>query len=159
MAKKQHLGDWGHTGDFNNCPLPKNSKIINALGNIDELIAHLGLIRFVLKNQPNIILPIQQQLQSYSAYLAGYPHLENILNVSTLECEIENLEKITPKQTSFYLPGDKEIPTIINICRTVCRRAERSVVNLQPPQPIIIQFLNRLSDYLFTLQIHQHYRK
>lgn len=157
MNKNNHFGDLGNTSDFNHNPIPKNSRLINALGNLDELIAYLGLIRIILPKN-NHLPKIQQQLQAFSAYISGFPSLESFYQVADLEQEIAIMEQNTPPQTSFYLPGEREIPTFINLARTICRRTERFVVHLEPKYPIIIQFLNRLSDYLFALQIFHHYQ-
>jgi cob(I)alamin adenosyltransferase len=155
MIRKKHFGDLGHTQDFNGQILPKDSKIINLIGNIDELIAYLGLLKLIVKSSKdkNFLTKIQNQLQFFCAILSGFYHNQNHLNIYELEHEIAILEEKYQLPQQFYQPGDKEIPTFINLARTICRRTERSAVNLKPLEPEIIKFLNRLSTYLFILTI------
>lgn len=153
MNKKNHSGDLGCTQDFCGQQLPKDSKIINLIGNIDELIAHLGLIKLIVKDDKMFIHKIQSQLQSYSSILSGFLQVEYHLTVYDLDHEISIIEQKYQMPNKFFIPGDKEISTFINLARTVCRRTERSAVNLKPLEPEIIKFLNRLSTYLFALTI------
>jgi cob(I)alamin adenosyltransferase len=150
-------GDLGQTKNFSGDAIPKDSKIINAIGNLDELIAHLGLIRYILPDQTNFIEIIQKQLGIIAAEISNFQTNTEHCTVNDLEKEIEVLKAKSPGQTSFYLPGTKEKPIFINIARTVCRRTERSIVNIKPSPIKAIKFLNRLSTYLFALQIYEHY--
>lgn len=152
-----HRGDQGYTSDFSGNILPKNSKLIDCLGDIDELIAYLGLIRFICPKEKNTIFLIQKQLSGYASVLANFPFENQYITTSQLDQEIDNLNQSIPYSNQFYIPGDHEIPTFINLARTVARRTERSANKLETPPLTILQFLNRLSSYLFALQMHYHY--
>lgn len=154
MAKRPHYGDSGTTRDFAGQTIDKNSCLTNALGDIDELIAYLGLVRYIVKNESLFIKKIQLQLQAISSTIANFPNPELHLTIDDLDKKIDQIDSNFQYNTKFYIPGDKEIPTFINIARTVCRRAERSVVGQKPEDKKIIAFMNRLSTYLFALQIY-----
>jgi len=152
-----HPGDFGQTTNFSGKKSAKDSKTINAIGNIDELVAYLGLISYIDPPTDDFIKKIQQQLISTAAEISGCSDTITYCTTAELETQISILKEHSPTLTSFYLPGDKEKPIFINIARTVCRRTERSVVNIKPAPKKAVQFLNRLSSYLFQLQIFAHY--
>lgn len=154
-----HHGDQGQTNDFQGNSLPKNSKLINALGELDELIAHLGLLRYICPEQKEIFFLIQKQLSCYASNLANFPCGNQYMTTTELDKEIDQLNQKTPFSNQFYLPGEKEIPIFINLARTVTRRAERSINVLETPPAEILQFINRLSTYLFALQMYYHFQK
>jgi cob(I)alamin adenosyltransferase len=76
-------------------------------------------------------------------------------DVLLLENEIDNMNKILPEMKSFILPGGHVTVSTAHICRTICRRAERLIVELSTNEPdlssLILKYMNRLSDYLFVL--------
>lgn len=150
-------------------PIPKYHPKINLLGNMDELNAHLGLLRSLIyttriKKQKSLtikILNIQKEIFQINAYIAGATKkkLDNFTpisnkNIQRLEREIDHFWKQLPKLTSFVIPGDNLLNATTHIARTVCRRAERSLVELAQQQNIektILAYMNRLSDWLFVL--------
>ncbi len=158
MDQSTRPGDLGKTNNFQGEELDKDSKIINAIGNIDELIAYIGLIRYILPQENSFLIDTQKQLSSIAANIAKYENQKSYQTVKLLEEKIVYFKKNSPEINYFYLPGDKEKPIFINICRTICRRCERSVVNIKPTNTNACAYLNRLSTYLFALQIFYHYQ-
>ncbi len=153
-----HFGDNGYTRDFQGNILPKNSELIDALGDLDELIAYLGLIRYTSSEHKKTIFLIQKQLSCFASILANFPTNNRYISTTDLDNYIQQLTVATPHSKQFYIPGDREIPVFINICRTIARRTERTINKLDTPPPEITQFLNRLSSYLFALQMYYHYQ-
>ena len=154
-----HFGDHGETKDFQGNIIPKNSKLIDCLGEFDELIAHLGIVRLICSENKDTIFLIQKQLTSYASVLANFPTTNHYFTSQQLDQEIDYLNQSIPYSNQFYIPGDREIPTFINIARTVARRTERSINRLDTPPQEILQFINRLSSYLFVLQMYYHHKK
>ncbi|MFA5792768.1 MAG: cob(I)yrinic acid a,c-diamide adenosyltransferase [Candidatus Gracilibacteria bacterium] len=146
-------GDNGTTSLFNGERVKKNDKRIEALGAVDELNAHLGL----LATTPNtkIICKIQKDLFKLGAIIANPSSKENMQKeLAELEEELEELEAKLPPLKNFILPSGHTLAVNAHIARTVCRRAERYIVALKNTDPSILKYLNRLSDYLFLLS-HQ----
>jgi cob(I)alamin adenosyltransferase len=104
-----------------------------------------------------LLLEVQRELMNYSAQLACCKGVEaNALPlVGKMEREIDALQATLPPLRGFVVPGDSVASSQAHIVRCVCRRAERSVVALldggEEISPYLLQLLNRLSDYLFTL--------
>lgn len=128
-------GDKGETGLYGGKRVPKDDKVIEALGTIDELNAALGNLGLPLDR-------IQKDLQNLAAQVAGYKGKRRALSVSFLEKEIDRMEKDLPQLHGFILPKGP-----IHPARAICRRAERRVVAVAGSS----KYLNRLSDYLFVL--------
>lgn len=167
MAEKAKIytkgGDLGETSLLGGSRVPKSHERVEAYGTIDELNAFIGLLRDqpMAQHYREILLQIQSDLFTAEAWVAmdpakpaaGLPELreEGIL---VLEKEIDTMTAEMPLLNSFILPGGNPIVSCCHIARTVCRRAERTVIRLNEKQPvdkIIIRYLNRLSDYLFVL--------
>jgi cob(I)alamin adenosyltransferase len=156
-------GDKGHTSLLSGKRVPKSNLRIEAYGTIDELNSHLGLLRD--KNISTAIkedlLHIQKILFVVGSILSCEVdpetyHLARVreADVAELERGIDTMEKELPVLNNFILPGGHEAVSQCHISRCVCRRAERFVVLLHEEEHIdevIIQYLNRLSDYLFVL--------
>ena len=134
-------------------------------GTTDELNAWIGMLGDQLTNKHSreLLREIQDRLFTIGSALACDPH-KNIAmkipdlresDVLLLEKEMDTMNEILPEMKSFILPGGHIAVSTAHICRTVCRRAERIIVELdtQEPigQPLVIKYLNRLSDYLFVL--------
>lgn len=156
-------GDKGTTALIGGKRVPKNHIRIEAYGTTDELISFLALLRdSEISNQhKEFILQVQEDLMILSSILAAdcddcmdkLPKLSKD-NIVKLEKEIDRLnEQLDPLQ-SFLIPGGHSIISICHVARTVCRRVERIVLTLSNetsvPETVLI-YLNRLSDYLFTL--------
>ncbi|GIZ10074.1 cob(I)yrinic acid a,c-diamide adenosyltransferase [Flavobacterium sp. UMI-01] len=163
-------GDKGTTALFGGTRVPKDHVRIESYGTVDELNSYIGLIRDqeIDSHYKNILIEIQDRLFTVGAILAtppekevlknGQPRLQNLGILSTdielLEKEIDNMEQALPPMTHFVLPGGHTTVSYCHIARCVCRRAERLAVHLnheEPIEPLTIQYLNRLSDYLFVL--------
>ncbi len=155
-------GDKGQTSLFGGKRLPKHHLRIDAYGTVDELNSYLGLLRDSVKKvaQQNLLKEIQDRLFTIGANLASDPakdmqtpdlHQEDI---ELLEKEIDRMNETLPPLKNFILPGGHTVVSSCHIARCVCRRAERLVVALDAEEgveAILIQYLNRLSDYLFVL--------
>jgi len=156
-------GDEGNTGLFGGKRLPKDDLRIEAYGTVDELNSHIGLLRDQQACTEHIdtLLEIQDRLFTMGSLLATDPEKSNLKlpqlqedDILLLENEIDKMNELLPEMRSFVLPGGHQSVSFCHIARCVCRRAERRVVTLtQAAQidPLIVKYLNRLSDYLFVL--------
>ncbi len=158
-------GDKGETGLFGGDRVPKNSARIEAYGTIDELNSFIGLAITEVKSGEikDLLTTIQNQLFTVGSDLAtpindktskyDIPRVEESF-FKNAEDQIDKFETQLKPLEHFILPGGTKSAAILNICRTVCRRAERRVVALKTAEKInenIIIFLNRLSDLFFVL--------
>jgi cob(I)alamin adenosyltransferase len=156
-------GDDGSTSLSGGRRVPKHSLRVEAYGSVDELIAWIGLLRGMdeLSSHKTQLIFIQDQLMRCAAGLSNDGTNANskvILPEESalefLEHEIDIMEKHIPPLRNFILPGGKAAVSNCHIARCVCRRAERAVSRLNEAEitpPVIIKFLNRLSDFLFVL--------
>lgn len=156
-------GDKGTTQLIGGLRVPKHHIRIEAYGTIDELNAHVGLLRDQQGSAPykEALEKIQNKLFTIGSLLAEQqggsgmklPALsEN--DVTELENFIDQLEEGLPEMKSFVLPGGHPSVSVAHITRCVCRRAERTVSYLDEKEKvdgIIIKYLNRLSDMLFMM--------
>lgn len=155
-------GDKGETGLFGGKRLPKYHLRIEAYGTVDELNAHLGLVRDSLADEAtrDFLKEIQDRLFTIGANLASDPDkamsTPDLLDtdIEALEQQMDQMDEHLPPLKNFILPGGHPSVSYCHIARTVCRRAERQVVALaanEPVEEILLRYLNRLSDYLFVL--------
>jgi len=157
-------GDDGTTGLLGGVRVPKHHARIDAYGNVDELNSYLGLLRDLLADAPHasFILEAQDRLFTIGSHLALDPDHEgkmqlpalHINDVEQLEREMDRLNEHLPEMKHFVLPGGHTVVSHCHIARCICRRAERSVTFLTEQSRVdvvILQYLNRLSDYLFVL--------
>ncbi len=156
-------GDNGTTALFGGARVSKNHIRIESYGTVDELNSYIGLIRDSLNDNQlrKILKEIQDRLFTTGAILATDPNKKNAKtpdlsesDVALLENEIDSMEEHLEPLKSFILPGGHPTVSFCHVARCVCRRAERLTVTLnqlEPVLPLIIQYLNRLSDYLFVL--------
>lgn len=155
-------GDKGETGLFGGKRLPKHHIRIEAYGTVDELNSYIGLLRDNVadNNTKNLLKEIQDRLFALGSSLASDPEKNMITpdikesDISLLENAMDEMDKKLPALKNFILPGGHTVVSFCHIARCVCRRAERNTVALHYTEPVdglIIQYLNRLSDYLFTL--------
>lgn len=153
-------GDTGTTSLIGNTRVRKNHPRVEAYGTIDELNAHLGLLCAVLDNNDTKVFVeyIENSLITLGSYLATDKECKCAIgteDIARIENAIDMLEDALPPMHEFLLPGSNEAAARANVCRTVCRRAERAMVALQENCPVehcAMVFINRLSDYLFLLQ-------
>ncbi len=156
-------GDQGQTSLLGGERVSKAHDRINAYGTVDELNSQLGLLRDQDVNTARIqfLVEIQERLFTIGASLAAVPGKKNIVkpdlvpeDIAKLEQSIDAMDGSLPPMKNFILPGGHSAVSICHITRCVCRRAERLVILLSESEPVdelIVQYLNRLSDYLFVL--------
>jgi cob(I)alamin adenosyltransferase len=158
-------GDRGDTALFGGQVTRKDSARVEAYGQVDEVNAAVGLARALLAGTDGeieaILGGLQSDLFTLGAELATPPGTVNKASVPIGEGEVGRLERIIdrfqetlPVQKHFVLPGGSTSAAALHLARTVCRRAERTVVNLAGSEPVSetsIVYLNRLSDLLFVL--------
>ncbi len=151
-------GDAGETGLGDGSRLSKSSPRIHALGDVDELNAWIGMLRAQLPEDDTlqvVLHQIQHDLFDLGGELAvpGYQLLSAEL-IDDLEKALEALNDELPPLKEFILPGGNAAAAHAHMARTVCRRAERVVVGMlesDDVNPLALQYLNRLSDFLFVL--------
>ncbi|MDP3353115.1 MAG: cob(I)yrinic acid a,c-diamide adenosyltransferase [Flavobacteriaceae bacterium] len=163
-------GDKGKTSLIGGKRVSKSNLRIEAYGTIDELNSHIGFLKdqSIDLHSTDVLLSIQNNLFSIGTLLAIDPENEKFqskenpysnLNITeeditVLEQEMDNFNKIIPKLEHFILPGGHPTVSICHICRTICRKAERICVALNEESAVsehLIIYLNRLSDYFFVL--------
>ena len=155
-------GDQGKTGLYGGARVSKSSPRITAYGEVDELNALLGLASVETTHDPmkRTLGEIQAQLFTLGAQLASpkdAPKTEVITakQVEYLERQIDAMDETLKPLRNFVLPGGTRASAVLHLARTVCRRAERSTVHLieqgESVDKWVLIYLNRLSDYLFTL--------
>ena len=150
-------GDAGETGLGDGRRVAKDSARIGALGDVDELNSALGavLAEGLPEGIRNTLLTIQQELFDLGGELSIPGHaLVGEAHVARLEAELEALNRSLPPLKEFILPGGSRAAAASHVARTVCRRAERSLVALGRAEPVSAharQYLNRLSDLLFVI--------
>lgn len=156
-------GDTGETSLIGGTRVPKSHLRIEAYGTVDELNSFLGLVCYGQKGKPEeaVLTSIQEKLFVIGSWLASDPAASRMklpeitgADVEILEKEIDKMEEGLVSLKTFILPSGPEQAAWCHISRCVCRRAERLAVALSHEQevaPVILQYLNRLSDYLFVL--------
>jgi cob(I)alamin adenosyltransferase len=156
-------GDKGFTSLIGGTRVPKFHLRIDSYGTVDELNSYIGLIRDqdTGDHYKEILKQIQDRLFTIGASLAAdpekskmvIPDLENA-DIELLEHEMDEMNEALPELRHFILPGGSTVVSYCHIARCVCRRAERLTVHLAGESPVdekVTVYLNRLSDYLFTL--------
>ena len=158
-------GDKGNTSLIGGTKVPKSDIRIETYGTVDELNSWIGLVNDQLNDAEikNELKEIQDRLFTIGSSLATDAEKEPKMKLPDLhQNDIEFLEKridamtaALPPMKSFILPGGHIAVSSIHVTRCVCRRAERLAVNMLQHELFVdekvIQYLNRLSDYLFTL--------
>jgi cob(I)alamin adenosyltransferase len=155
-------GDKGTSSLYNGTKLPKNHYFFEALGSIDELSSHLGhLIVLLSGNNDFFVLCsplklVQTRLMDMGSSIAtpdgrNFEKTRFQRHEREVEQWIDFLDTMLPRLTNFILPGGTEPAAVAHICRSVCRRAERQVLSVPNVEEAITIYLNRLSDFFFTL--------
>jgi cob(I)alamin adenosyltransferase len=156
-------GDAGQTSLFDGTRVGKDDARVDAYGEVDEINAWLGMTR-AAGLPPDLdaeIVQLQRDLFALGARLAdpagriaervGKASIGDA-DVRRLEALIDRLDAGTPPLRRFILPGGCGAGAALHVARTVCRRAERRIVALQPSvAPVLLQYVNRLSDLLFAM--------
>src|SRR5260221_136296 len=156
-------GDTGTTQLIGGTRVAKHHIRIEAYGTVDELNSFIGLVRDqqIATHYKDILGDIQDRLFTIGASLASDPEKSNMKipdlkedDVGMLEKEIDTMNDSLPELKSFILPGGHTTVSFCHLARCVCRRAERAATLLSETdfvEPMVIKYLNRLSDYLFVL--------
>ena len=150
-------GDNGSTGLGDNSRVSKDSLRIHALGDVDELNSHIGLLlcEELAADVRELLVEVQHQLFNLGGELAipGYELLKPEA-VALLDDALAHYNAQLPRLAEFILPAGSRVAAQAHVCRTVARRAERTVValgNIEALKEAPRQYLNRLSDLLFVL--------
>ncbi len=159
------VGDKGSTSLIGGTKVPKSHLRIEAYGTADELNSCIGLCRDLItdENSRIILQEVQDRLFTIGSSLACDPIKEPIMrlpdlkeaDVELLEKEMDRMNEQLPEMKNFILPGGHPTVSQLHIARCVARRTERCCVRLEleslEVEPVILKYLNRLSDYLFIL--------
>lgn len=159
-------GDTGETGLFGGGRVPKDDSRVTAYGTVDELNSCMGAVMAAepVGFERELFESVQRDLFAIGGQLAS-PDPAKVAKalekaelgparVAELEDAIDRADRELPLLDSFVLPGGTTKAALLHVARTVCRRAERSVVSLDREvgaPPVILSYLNRLSDLLFTM--------
>ena len=161
-------GDKGTTSLVGGKRVPKNHPRVEAYGDVDELISYLGVVLCdtTTPHEQELLLKIQKDLMLISAHFASDGSAKKMKcigddDITLLESEIDAMTGQMPPQIAFILPGNPRVASECHVARTICRRAERHALAIVQEKEnedlsgtqleIGIRYLNRLSDYLFTL--------
>lgn len=157
-------GDKGTTSLVGGTRVPKTHARLEAYGTIDELDTHLGLLLTYLTDPEDkeLILWVQHKMFTIGSYLATDQasvelRIESKVHdkdVRRLEAAIDKADSMLPPLRAFVIPGGSRESAVCQVCRTICRRAERRILALAEECPVeenVTAFVNRLSDYLFVL--------
>jgi cob(I)alamin adenosyltransferase len=154
-------GDKGTTGLSDGSRVAKDHTRIAAIGDIDELNSVIGIVLAQEGLDSNIhdtLTYIQHSLFNLGGELSlpGHPLISQ-QHVTQLENQLDALNNNLEPLKDFILPGGTPTAAYVHLARTVCRRAERSLISLHGKEPVsefVLQYLNRLSDFLFVLARH-----
>lgn len=150
-------GDDGSTGLAGNVRVGKDHPRVEAMGEVDELNSQIGLL--LTETLPDEIRALLTQIQHHLFDLGGELAMPAFAGMTeakllTLDEALERYNGSLAPLKEFVLPGGSRAAAQAHICRTACRRAERRVVSLargEAVSPLLVQYLNRLSDLLFVL--------
>ena len=159
-------GDKGKTSLLGGTRVAKYNDRIEAYGTTDELNSCIALLIEELppnSDQKDLLKEVQYKIFELGASLATEQDKQKLYapnlkeeHIKKLENAIDVMQAVLPELKYFVLPGGHKSVAMAHLCRTVCRRAERQVVLLhdaEPVHPIILPYLNRLSDYLFVVSL------
>lgn len=156
-------GDTGTTSLIGGTRVLKSSLRIESYGTVDELNSYLGVIRDHIHEQKynDQLIEIQDRLFTIGSSLASDPEKSTMKipdlfesDVHLLETWMDEMDALLPEMRSFILPGGHPAVSFCHVARCVSRRAERIVVDLSQNEfvaPLVVSYMNRLSDYLFVL--------
>jgi len=156
-------GDKGQTSLIGGTRVPKYHLRIESYGTIDELNSYIGLIsdQELTLHDKELLKQVQDRLFTIGSSLASDPDKSKMVipdlylaDIELLEKEMDAINEVIPELRHFILPGGDQAISFCHVARCVCRRAERLVVHLATESTVdekITIYLNRLSDYLFTL--------
>ena len=147
-------GDEGYTSLLSGKRVHKTDNRIELVGELDELNSFIGLLKSKLMDKPNFLEQIQWNLFNAGAVIINDNNTElkhiTEYDIKLLEVGMDKMNEELPELKNFILPGGSEVVALAHICRTICRKTERSL-SKHIENPIIAKYLNRLSDYFFVL--------
>ncbi|MFW5851379.1 MAG: cob(I)yrinic acid a,c-diamide adenosyltransferase [Bacteroidota bacterium] len=155
-------GDAGTTSLLGGTRVSKYHIRLESYGTIDELNAHVGLLRDMIENEDDsaFLAQIQHTLFAICSHLANEdPDTKKTpdfseKHIKLVEQKIDEYTDALPVLANFIVPGGHPVSSQCHVARTVCRRGERNVIRLSEEASVnqdVIRFLNRLSDFLFVL--------
>jgi cob(I)alamin adenosyltransferase len=158
-------GDLGNTSLIGGTRVPKSHLRIETYGTVDELNSYIGLVSDQHPDAATkiILKEIQDRLFTIGSSLACDPEKEPKMKIPDLkeedilllENEMDKMDKVLPEMKHFILPGGHVACSSTHVARCICRRVERLCVNMQQHElfvdPLVVKYINRLSDYLFVL--------
>jgi cob(I)alamin adenosyltransferase len=160
-------GDEGYTSLVGGKRVLKSDLRIEAYGTIDELNSFIACLADIidLSEDREFLLRIQSNLFTLGAYLANAGETKTCFissqEVDLLENEIDKIDDLLPALKSFIIPGGCKTNSLSHVCRTICRRAERCVYRIDEQNdktdPIVLKYINRLSDFFFLFARKQSF--
>ena len=159
-------GDKGKTSLIGGKIVDKHNLSVDAYGTIDELNSFIGLLKDYVEDKKikKVLNNIQLKLFSVGSILASagdnnFSEKVSIekKDIEDIESNIDNMNDHLPKLKNFIIPGGHKISSYCHVCRSICRRAERRISelnNLYKINPHILSYVNRLSDFFFVLSRH-----
>ena len=159
-------GDKGKTSLIGGKIVDKHNLSVDAYGTIDELNSFIGLLKDYVEDKKikMVLHNIQLKLFSVGSILASagdnnFSEKVSIekKDIEDIESNIDNMNDHLPKLKNFIIPGGHKISSYCHVCRSICRRAERRISelnNLYKINPYILSYINRLSDFFFVLSRH-----
>ena len=159
-------GDKGKTSLIGGKIVDKHNLSVDAYGTIDELNSFIGLLKDYVEDKKikMVLHNIQLKLFSVGSILASagdnnFSEKVSIekKDIEDIESNIDNMNDHLPKLKNFIFPGGHKISSYCHVCRSICRRAERRISelnNLYKINPYILSYINRLSDFFFVLSRH-----
>ena len=156
-------GDSGHTSLISGKIVDKHNTTVDAYGTIDELNSFIGLLKDYVEEKKikEVLHDIQLKLFSVGSILAsaGDKNFSEKVkiekkDVEYIELEIDRLNKDLPELKNFVIPGGHKTSSYSHVCRSICRRAERKISELNNKSSVdsnILAYINRLSDFFFVL--------
>ena len=159
-------GDKGKTSLIGGKIVDKHNLSVDAYGTIDELNSFVGLLKDYVEDKKinEVLHNIQLKLFSVGSILASagdnnFSEKVSIekKDIEDIESNIDNMNNQLPEIKNFIIPGGHKISSYCHVCRSICRRAERRISelnNLYKINPYILSYINRLSDFFFVLSRH-----
>lgn len=154
-------GDKGKTSLYDNTRVDKDSMRVESYGTIDELNSALGFARNFVEDKEviEILYTIQRELFDVAGELATldrekFPEKIRESHIEALEKIIDSYIARIEQVDKFIIPGTNKQSAALHVARTICRRAERRILTLnrhEPVSPLLIKYVNRLSDVIYTL--------
>ena len=162
-------GDTGETGLLGEGRTSKANIRIEVLGTVDEVSANLGVARSFIQSEEikDVVLHIQKDLYNLMAEIGATPENASLFrkinasSVDWLEEQIQKVISITDTPKEFIIPGEIQSSALMSVARTVVRRAERRLVELNAIEPLenhfLLAYLNRLSSLCFALELLENH--